>query len=123
MAITRFQTYLNEAEEQEEKKKKTQSFQEWSAQQKEKTPEVGKSETTGKVQSFRQWASDNGQAPAPQATTTTTAETKTPQISNTYREVDKENGRIRTRSADLSTPSWQDDPEEMAAELNMLGAT
>lgn len=71
MAITRFQTYLNEAEEQEEKKKKkVQSFREWAAQQEEEKPkeEEPKSATPGKVQSFRQWASDNGQAPAVQPT-------------------------------------------------------
>ena len=71
MAITRFQTYLNEAEEQEEKKKKkVQSFREWAAQQEEEKPkeEGPKAVTPGKVQSFRQWASDNGQAPAVQPT-------------------------------------------------------
>lgn len=71
MAITRFQTYLNEAEEQEEKKKKkVQSFREWTAQQEEEEPkeEEPKAATPGKVQSFRQWASDNGQAPAVQPT-------------------------------------------------------
>ena len=52
-----------------------------------------------------------------------TQEESTPRVSNSYREVDTENGRIWTRPADLSTPRLQDDPEEMAAELNRLGTT
>lgn len=48
-------------------------------------------------------------------------EAATPQISNNYREVDTVNGRIRTRSSDMTVPSWQDDPEELAAETKSKG--
>lgn len=39
-----------------------------------------------------------------------------PQVSTNYREVDKEKGRIRTRSSDMNVASWQDDPEKLGAE-------
>lgn len=127
MALTlkRLADLRSEQDEEEEKKKKTSgsarlkaAMENEAVPQPTKTPEA-KTTGTAKLSGSARLQAAMETEPAK----TTTTETKTPQISNTYREVDKENGRIRTRSADLSTPSWQDDPEEMAAELNMLGAT
>jgi len=127
MALTlkRLNDLRSEQDEEEEKKKKTSgsarlkaAMENEAVPQPTKTPEA-KTTGTAKLSGSARLQAAMETEPAK----TTATETQTPQISNTYREVDKENGRIRTRSADLSTPSWQDDPDEMAAELNMLGAT
>ena len=96
---------------------------------------IGETETEPEEKEERQSGRDRltaaiERAETPQPSTDRNAPTQgaakaesTPRVSNSYREVDTENGRIRTRPADLSIPSLQDDPEEMAAELNHLGMT
>ena len=124
LTLTRLNDLRSAQDEEEEKKKKTSgsarlkaAMESETVPQPTNTPEAKTTGTTKLSGSARLQAAMESE-PAK-----TNTETQTPQVSNTYREVDKAIGRIRTRSADLSTPSWQDDPEEMAAELNMLGAT
>lgn len=121
MALTlkRLNDLRTEQDEEEEKKKKLSGMDRLNAAR-GKTEEPAKKEEPAAPQ---QQLSGMERLNAAREKQKTEPQTAAPQISNTYREVDKENGRIRTRPADLSTPSWQDDPEEMAAELNMLGAT
>lgn len=121
MALTlkRLTDLRSEQDEEEEKKKKLSGLDRLNAAR-GKTEEPAKKEEPAAPQ---QQLSGMERLNAAREKQKTEPQTAAPQISNTYREVDKEKGRIRTRSADLSTPSWQDDPDEMAAELNMLGAT
>ena len=121
MALTlkRLNDLRSEQDEEEEKKEKLSGLDRLNAAR-GKTEEPAKKEEPAAPQ---QQLSGMERLNAAREKQKTEPQTAAPQVSNTYREVDKEIGRIRTRPADLSTPSWQDDPEEMAAELNMLRAT
>ena len=121
LTLTRFTDLRSQQDEEEEKKKKTSgSARLKAAMESENVPQPTKEPEAKTEEPTRLSGSARLQA-AMEAEPAKTPEAKAPQVSNTYREVDKEKGRIRTRSADLSTPSWQDDPDEMAAETRSKG--